>query len=297
MTPSYPIFSIVIPTYNRAHLIAKTIESVLNQSFVEFEVMVIDDGSTDNTEGVVKTFTDPRVSYHRKQNAERGAARNYGAAKANGLYVNFIDSDDLVYPNHLRVAHSLILRDGNPEFFHLGYDYKLDDGTLLHRVDNFSERTRDTVLFDNKLSCNGVFLRKDVIKEYPFEENRVLASSEDWALWITLICRYKLRFSNEITSSVINHDQRSLRTIAVEKIVARDLFFVEKLRQDSTVMKTYGKKFNRFIAMRYTFFMLGYSEQRNPREVLKWAVRAFQVFPQILIDRRFLASLKNSLFK
>jgi len=297
MTLSSPVFSIVIPTYNRAHLISRTIDSVLHQSFADFEVLVIDDGSSDNTEEVVSLYKDQRLQYFKKTNGERGAARNFGAKRARGLYINFIDSDDLLYLNHLEVARKMLSNIEQPEFFHLGYDYKLPDGTILHCVNNFDDAVRNILLFDNKLSCNGVFLRKDIAEKFPFEENRVLASSEDWALWITLICRYRLYYSNEITSSVVNHDQRSLRTIAVDKIVTRDLFFLDKLRGDARVMNMYGNSFNRFIAMRYTFFMLGYSEQNNSGKVLEWAIRAFRAYPQIVKHRRFLASLKNTFLK
>ena len=297
MILSSSMFSIVIPTYNRAHLIARTLGSVLRQDFVDFEIIVVDDGSNDNTEEVVMKFDDKRIQYHRKENAERGAARNYGAARAKGAYINFFDSDDLLYENHLSTAYKLIKERGEPEFFHLGYDFKLEDGTLINRIDNFDDGISSILLFDNKLSCNGVFLRKDIATKFPFDENRKMASSEDWALWITLVCRFKLHFTNEITSSVINHDMRSLRTIPAEKVVARDLLFLDKLRQDPTVMQTYGSSFKRFIAMRYTFFMLAFSQQKQRNEVFKWGMRAFGIHPLILIDRRFLASVKNSLLK
>src|SRR5690242_17185435 len=127
MPSDAPLFSIVIPTYNRAHLIGKTIQSALQQDFKDFEILVVDDGSKDNTGDVVKSFTDPRVQYFKKENAERGAARNYGVARAKGKYINFFDSDDLMYPNHLSVANELIGSIGSPEFFHLGYDYQIED--------------------------------------------------------------------------------------------------------------------------------------------------------------------------
>lgn len=297
MSQASPIFSIIIPTYNRAHLIGATIESILQQDFAHFEVLVIDDGSKDNTNEVVEKFSDSRIQYFKKDNAERGAARNYGAVRAKGNYVNFFDSDDLMYPNHLKVAHQLILKKNSPEFFHLAYDYKLEDGTLIKRVNEFDDTFKDLILFDNRLSCNGVFLRKDITSKFPFEENRVLASSEDWELWIRLVSRFQLHFSNEVTSAVINHDQRSLRTIAADKVEARDLFFIERLRQDPAVMTNYGRSFNRFMADRYTFFMLSFSEQRQRKKVLKWAMRAFQIHPLILMNKRFLASIKNSILK
>lgn len=296
MTLPSPLFSIVIPTYNRAHLIGKTVQSVLNQVFSDFEVLIVDDGSTDNTADVVKEFTDSRVHYFKKKNAERGAARNFGAALAKGYYVNFFDSDDYMYPNHLSVASTLV-SSRPPEFFHLGYDCNLEDGTRLYSVNDFTEDIKKKILLDNKLSCNGVFLRRDIALQFPFDENRVLASSEDWHLWIRLVSRFDLVYVNEITSSVINHDQRSLRTIATERIVMRDLYFIDKLKGDLEVMRNYGRTFDRFIAERYTFFMLGFSEQGKKSEVAKWALQAFLLYPLILTSRRFLASIKNSMLK
>ncbi len=292
-----PQFSIVVPTYNRGHLIAKTIESILQQEFEEYEVIIVDDGSKDNTEEVVRKFKDPRIQYHKKENAERGVARNYGAARSKGLYINFFDSDDRMYPNHLDVANKLLSRTGEIEFFHLGYDYKLEDDTLLKQVNNFDEGIKDALLFDNLLSCNCVFLRKDIVKEFTFVEDRALASSEDWELWIRIVSRFRIYFSNEITSSVINHDQRSLRNITAEKVVTRDLLLIEKLKQDSVVMRNYGPLFNRFVAERYTFFMMSFADQKQRTEVWKWGMRAFRIYPLILVSKRFLASIKNSLVK
>jgi glycosyltransferase involved in cell wall biosynthesis len=290
-----PLFSIVVPTYNRAHLISKTLQTILNQEFTDFEVLVVDDGSKDNTAEVVKQFSDTRIQYHSKANAERGAARNYGATRAKGAYINFFDSDDLMLPNHLITAQKMIAKENNPEVFHLGYEHRVDDGTLIGIHTTPGVNVRQTILFDNKLSCNGVFVRKDIAAQFPFEENRILASSEDWELWIRLVSRFDLPCAPEVTSTVVNHDHRSLTTIAAEKIVPRDLLMIELLQKDSTVMSAYQRSFSKFIAERYTFFMLKFSEQRDHREVFKWAWKAFTVYPLILMSKRFLASLKNSI--
>jgi glycosyltransferase involved in cell wall biosynthesis len=291
-----PLFSIVIPTYNRAHFIHKTITSVLLQDFEDFEILVVDDGSKDNTEDIVKSFTDARVQYYKKINGERGAARNYGTARATGLYINFFDSDDLMYPNHLSVANKLIQATDRPEFFHLAYDRKLEDGSVIDRVNNFDDSVRRKIFFDNRLSCNGVLLRNEIACQFPFEEDRTMASSEDWELWIRLASRFILHYSNEITSSVVNHDQRSLFSIPADKVVARDLLLIENLKRDSSAMRNYGSSFNRFMADRYTFFMLCFTEQRRTRNVFKWGTRALLVYPLIFLTKRFLASVKNSIF-
>ena len=101
-----PFFSIIIPTYNRANLISISIESVLKQTFTDFELIIVDDGSTDNTSEVVGNYTDNRIFYYKKVNEERGAARNYGIKKSCGEYVNFLDSDDFFDANHLEVAYN-----------------------------------------------------------------------------------------------------------------------------------------------------------------------------------------------
>lgn len=294
MSKTFPFFSVVVPTYNRAHLIGKTLESILAQTFTAFEVLVIDDGSSDNTGEVVNSFSDPRIQYFKKENGERGAARNYGRSRSRGTYVNFIDSDDLMYPNHLQVASAMIEQYNNPAFFHLGYDSRMPDGRLLRSANNFDASTARQILFDNKLSCEGVFLRRDVAEMYPFHEERVLSSSEDWELWIRLLCRFDFIYSNEVTSAVINHDARSLFTIRADAVVQRDLFLLESLRADPVVMKVYGRSFRNFEAARYTFFMLLYSQHKQRKEVMKWATKAMLTYPLILLSKRFLASLKNT---
>jgi glycosyltransferase involved in cell wall biosynthesis len=86
--------SVIIPTYNRANLITEAINSVLMQSCKDIEIIVIDDGSTDNTSKVLKTFWD-RIRYIKQKNTGAGAARNRGLKEANGRYIAFLDSDDI----------------------------------------------------------------------------------------------------------------------------------------------------------------------------------------------------------
>jgi len=287
------LFSIIIPTYNRAGLINKTVLSVLNQTYPHFEILVVDDGSTDNTEEVLKKIKDPRLHYFKKENGERGAARNFGQRKAIGGYVNFFDSDDLMYANHLEEANELIQTKDSPELFHLGYDFQTVDGTVTKKIDQLNDDIATKAFFDNFLSCNGVFIRMDIAREFPFEENRILASAEDWELWIRLMSRYRLYYSNKITSSVVEHEQRSLRTIAITKTIDRDLFLINCLKNDERVMQAYGSRFNQFIAERYTFFMLCLAEDGRRQDVILWVFKAFKAYPVILTSRRFWVSIKK----
>jgi glycosyltransferase involved in cell wall biosynthesis len=107
-----PLFSVVIPTYNRADLLGQTLESVFRQEADDYEVIVVDDGSTDNTADVVAAFGD-RVRFLRRPNGGPGAARNAGIGAARGDYLAFLDSDDLWFPWTLATYAEIIWRE-NP---------------------------------------------------------------------------------------------------------------------------------------------------------------------------------------
>ena len=109
-------FSIVIPTYNRGELLSNAINSILSQEFSDFEVIVVDDGSTDNTRELVEDLVkkNQSIKYFFKINEERSIARNYGIMRALGRYISFLDSDDLLYVNHLKVAYDLLKRNTFP---------------------------------------------------------------------------------------------------------------------------------------------------------------------------------------
>jgi glycosyltransferase involved in cell wall biosynthesis len=103
-----PLFSVVIPVYNRADVVGDAIRSVLAQTFQDFEIIVVDDGSRDNPRAVVESFADPRIRFHRQENRGGGAARNAGIDLAHGRLVAFLDSDDHYLPQHLETMHHLL---------------------------------------------------------------------------------------------------------------------------------------------------------------------------------------------
>jgi glycosyltransferase involved in cell wall biosynthesis len=105
---SAPFFSVVIPVYNRAAELRPAIESVRAQSFQDFEIIVIDDGSRDNPQEVIESFRDPRLHFIRQPNAGGGAARNRGIDETRGRFVAFLDSDDVFLPHHLESMHALL---------------------------------------------------------------------------------------------------------------------------------------------------------------------------------------------
>ena len=112
MSDCTPMFSIVIPLFNRAAVIETTIRSILTQSVSDFEILIVDDGSTDDPEPVIDAIRDPRIRRVRQVNAGGGAARNLGIQEARGRYVALLDSDDTFLPHKLeRISRELPLSD------------------------------------------------------------------------------------------------------------------------------------------------------------------------------------------
>ncbi|MCD6400322.1 MAG: glycosyltransferase [Anaerolineales bacterium] len=115
MSEKCPTVSVIIPSYNREHQVGRAIQSVLDQTYKDFEIIVIDDGSIDNTEKVVKSFNDERVKYIRQgSNGGAAAARNTGIKIAQGEYIAFQDSDDEWFPEKLE-KQMKVFEDASPE--------------------------------------------------------------------------------------------------------------------------------------------------------------------------------------
>jgi glycosyltransferase involved in cell wall biosynthesis len=112
---AFPFFSVVIPTYNRATLLREALASVLAQEYSDFEVVVVDDGSTDETEAVVRASGLP-AQFLRQTNSGPGATRNRGIQAARGVYVTFLDSDDLWFPWTLATFAQIIRQENNPSW-------------------------------------------------------------------------------------------------------------------------------------------------------------------------------------
>jgi glycosyltransferase involved in cell wall biosynthesis len=287
------LFTIIIPTYNRADFLVKTINSVLSQTYKNFELFIVDDGSTDTTEEVVSGITDLRVHYFKKVNEERGAARNFGMEKASGTYINFLDSDDLLYSNHLAVALDVINSNDRPEFIHLGYDVQTPNGVVINQVNNLPADVGKRLIKGNFLSCNGVFLRKDII-DYKFSEVRDLSGFEDWELWLRLVSRYKLCISNTITSSVINHDARSVLITNKRDLVNRQELLLESLLRDKIFTEVFGDRVNLLEASLQTYVALHLAIAKGYKiDALQYLAKGLLLNPRELFTRRFLAIIKN----
>jgi len=212
---SAPFFSIIIPTYNRASLIGLTLDSVLAQELPDWELLVVDDGSPDDTAAVVRPYlADAGVQYLPKQNAERGDARNYGLARARGEYVIFLDSDDLLHPNHLTTLREAIAAAAvPPDFIATKYDFDRDG---QRRPSDLAPLPAGPLGFEeflkgNVLACN-VGVRRLNPQLRLFEEDRRYAAVEDWLFMLENTQHgATVLLVDAVTLTMNDHDQRSMR--------------------------------------------------------------------------------------
>ncbi len=207
-------FSIIIPVYNRSHLLGETIDTVLMQSHPDFEIIIVDDGSTENIKKLVdeKYGNEPRVKYFRKQNEERGAARNYGLKQANGDYAVFFDSDDFMKPRYLGTLNKIITENQGIKLLAAKYNYDNNGKIEYHPfLQPLADGWYDQSLFlkGNILACNYCIRIKDNdFKLFPPE--RELASMEDWLFLLENLANEKIFIKDEICITMRQHDERSM---------------------------------------------------------------------------------------
>lgn len=126
------LISVVISLYNKQECIKKTIQSVLNQSFDNFEVIVVNDGSTDQSVQIVSELTDSRIRIINKENGGVSSARNMGIEKSTGEYIYLLDADDVIQPNCLQTFHQLIIDYPNAEVY--TSNFEMIDGEKSRKI-------------------------------------------------------------------------------------------------------------------------------------------------------------------
>ncbi len=180
------LVSIIMATYNNEIYIAESIRSVVKQSYPEWELWIIDDGSTDQTEKTVKKFTDARIRYIRKgANEGVAAARNRGLMEAKGRYIAFLDSDDIWLPNKL--SHQLFFMQKNRyAFTYTQYRrFVQDTGSCGEIVQTKPFVDYQSLLKGNDIGCLTVMLDRKYIKKIHMPKAR----HEDYVTWLNLLKR------------------------------------------------------------------------------------------------------------
>ncbi|MDD5134234.1 MAG: glycosyltransferase [Phycisphaerae bacterium] len=185
-----PNVSVCIPTYNRERLLKDTLDSVFAQTYRDFEVVIVDDGSTDGTKQMLEKHGF-NVRYYRQKNSGDAAARNKLIELAQGRYISFLDSDDLLFPDALEEMVRAMPKDADDVIVYGPYVAIDEKGDIVHRRKKrlFSGRIT-TNLFENILihSCGSLFPKKVLVEQNGFDIS--LSVCSDYDLWLRLSLKY-----------------------------------------------------------------------------------------------------------
>jgi glycosyltransferase involved in cell wall biosynthesis len=209
----HPFFSIILPTYNRAHLLHTTIGSVLSQTFDDWELIVVDDGSKDNTKEVVEGIGDKRIRYIYQENAERCVARNNGIRNAKGEFVCFIDSDDQYLPHHLETLYKSIHENNKKIGFYVTNVIRLHSEVQTKVPFDDASKYINNVCFvlmaKESIIPARVAIHKDVLEIEKFDEDRSIITGEDMDLFVRILYKFLLFQINQHTVIYNLHEDNS----------------------------------------------------------------------------------------
>ncbi|MBF0494182.1 MAG: glycosyltransferase [Candidatus Omnitrophica bacterium] len=193
-----PFFSVIIPSFNRCGFLQKAVGSVMDQTFEDFELIVIDDGSTDGTAGFLKSCADPRLQYFSHANKGVSTARNLGITKSCGTYLSFLDSDDSWTRDKLERTHDYVKKYPGIRIFHTE-EIWYKKGKILPQKK--IHKKPDGLVYENalKICCIGmstVTIHKDVFKDVGlFDET--FEACEDYDLWLRTSPKYEVKLIPE----------------------------------------------------------------------------------------------------
>jgi glycosyltransferase involved in cell wall biosynthesis len=208
MSLANPFFSIVIPAYNRAYILPQTIESIKKQTFTDYEIIVVDDGSKDNTKEVLEALDLPQLKYVYQNNAERSAARNNGVSNALGQYVCFLDSDDFYLENHLQVLYHEIANNGFDKAMYFVECNHLQKGVISTPALQKIETDLYTYFFAHSVVPARVCIEKSIFEEFKFDVKTVIV--EDTVLWCNIATKYPIHHIHQNTVLYHLHDDNSV---------------------------------------------------------------------------------------
>jgi glycosyltransferase involved in cell wall biosynthesis len=197
------LFSVIIPLFNKERQVVQTIESVLAQTFTCFELIIVDDGSTDNSLGMVNSINDSRIKFYSKKNEGVSSARNFGINKANYNFIALLDADDLWDVKYLEEIYNLI--SSNRSFSVFASNYKINLGSQRYYIPKFILKNKVTIVptdryfdysnHDTILTSSSIVFNKRVIELTGYFDT-YLTHGEDLDYWIRISRNFEIVFLN-----------------------------------------------------------------------------------------------------
>lgn len=268
------MISVVIPLYNKKSQIANTLQTVLNQTYQDFEIVIVNDGSTDSSVAEVQKFTDPRIRLINQSNAGVSAARNRGIEEARGEYVALLDADDEWHPDYLETQMMLAEKYPQCDVFATNYEFRDTKGNVTPTIiRNLTFQGNHGVLsnyfevasMSHPPICSiTIMARKDAflaVGGFPIG----IKSGEDLLTWARLACKYNIAYNKKPLATFIfdekcfNDDQKN-RSVSIDDEVGKCL------QQIYREQKYFG--LNNYIALWYKMRTRIYLSKHNRQSAI-----------------------------
>lgn len=291
------LFSIIIPTYNRENSIARAIESCIDQTFKDFEIIVVDDGSTDNSKDIIQRYIkkiDKLTYIHQKNSGLPAAARNTGIQKAKGEWIVFLDSDDFIFPNKLEETKKIINKNLKDVIVigHWETNYTNDKPVKVNKFRQLdpTNQHEDLLFNGNALSPSSVAIKASALKELGgFSIKKEYFGIEDYDMWLRAslignlfmidksLAGYDLG-DDSISNNIENMNRNLLNVITdhINKLEINDLEKAKLLKVHGSRVKYYkGRAYHLNRDFKNSKYNLIESIKDYPWEVKRWVTLIF----------------------
>jgi len=283
--------SVVIPTYNRGDIISKSLDSICNQTYPDWEIVVVDNASTDNTAEVMQRYTtNPKIRYVvNDRNYERSYSRNRGMSLATGDFVTLLDSDDILYPSCLQKAVDFATAHPDTSFFHCLFEILDEKYELLSRP-SFPPVANPyrSIARGNFISNIGVFYRKDLLRSIKFDEEPIIIGVEDYDFVLNMLLHTgKVDRINEYLCGIYNHPGRSVHHEEWERTLKRIKYFIAKQESNPLYKEKMAAYHRSFLAHTDLYLASFSAARRKTGRAFRYIFSAFGKYPAIIAELTF----------
>jgi len=278
-----PLVSVIIPTYNSEKFIPCSVASAINQTYPNIEILIIDDGSTDNTKKVVQQLSNPTVRYIKQTNGGPSAARNNGMRQSNGQYIAFLDVDDAWEPSKVAEQVTFFENGNNLSIVATGYTRCDADLRPIESISlDTSLKGKGIISFrllleKNRMPTPSIMIKKEILDQSGvFDEN--IDFGEDWDLWVRIAQHGEIGYIQTPLCKIRVHNTGLTGKLS-DKNMSDWLEVIERNRQRTN--NWYDKTITYRKSLSWYFYNYSYLERERGEEVesKKKAIKSLIIWP------------------
>jgi glycosyltransferase involved in cell wall biosynthesis len=280
-----PKVSVIIPTYNYGKYIEKAIDSVLAQTYQDFEIIVVNDGSTDNTREIIETKYKNKVRYFYQENKGAPAARNKGIKESKGEYLAFLDADDYFEPSSVEKKVSLLESNKDSGWVYSDWDYLDIQGNVLKfafaNAPFASKRKLRGYIFKDMLcgtliSTPAVLVCKTWVEEVGGFDER-LNAFQDYDLWLRISYRYEVEYVDEVLAHMRLHDESI--SVTQPPYPARAIINRKIEQNYGDYIQDLGIEWRKIKASEYNYWGKVSLEKGDVNQAIKYYISSIKNYP------------------